>query len=201
MQHLIAAVPRLRDRHPGLRVVIAGDGPYRDELEAETRRLRLRRHGLLRRVPGRRRSCPALMAATDATVVPSIYEPFGMVALEARRGRRAARGRRHRRPRRDRRARRDRGDLPAQRPGRAGRRGRRLLSATRARPPGGPQGAHDGAERYGWATIAQRTAASYAAAIQHDAAFTAERAEQRMSQGRALPAMPEGNLLAAAGLR
>src|SRR5207253_2172733 len=25
---------------------------------------------------------PALMAATDALVVPSIYEPFGMVALE-----------------------------------------------------------------------------------------------------------------------
>ncbi|MFE7873138.1 glycosyltransferase family 4 protein, partial [Micromonospora humida] len=31
VQHLVDAVPHLRDRHPGLRVVIAGDGPYRDE--------------------------------------------------------------------------------------------------------------------------------------------------------------------------
>jgi glycogen(starch) synthase len=29
------------------------------------------------------RELPAVFAATDATVVPSLYEPFGMVALEA----------------------------------------------------------------------------------------------------------------------
>ncbi len=77
VQHLLAAVPQLRDRHPGLRVVIAGDGPYRAELEAMagdevTFAGFLGGHDLT-----------ALMGASDCYVVPSIYEPFGMVALEA----------------------------------------------------------------------------------------------------------------------
>ncbi|MEH1015059.1 glycosyltransferase family 4 protein, partial [Micromonospora sp. CPCC 206060] len=82
VQHLMHAVPRLRDRHPGLRVVIAGDGPYRDELQAEAHRLDLGGTvnfiGFLNAT-----QLPAVLAATDATVVPSLYEPFGMVALEA----------------------------------------------------------------------------------------------------------------------
>lgn len=77
VQHLIAAAPVLRERFPGLRLVIAGDGPYRAELEllAEpwvTFAGFLTGHDLT-----------ALMAASDCYVVPSIYEPFGMVALEA----------------------------------------------------------------------------------------------------------------------
>ncbi len=77
VQHLLAAVPQLRDRHPGLRVVIAGDGPYRADLEAQagddvTFAGFLGGHDLT-----------ALMGASDCYVVPSIYEPFGMVALEA----------------------------------------------------------------------------------------------------------------------
>jgi glycogen(starch) synthase len=82
VQHLIAALPRLRRTHPGLRIVIAGDGPYRKELEAAARELGpddavtfagfLGGHDLT-----------ALMGASDCYVVPSIYEPFGMVALEA----------------------------------------------------------------------------------------------------------------------
>ena len=82
VQHLVHAVPRLRRRHPGLRVVIAGDGPYREQLQAETAALRLdgtvRFAGFMTAT-----QLPAMLAATDATVVPSLYEPFGMVALEA----------------------------------------------------------------------------------------------------------------------
>jgi glycogen(starch) synthase len=82
VQHLVSAVPRLRVEHPGLRVVIAGDGPYRQELQEETRRLKLQRSvsfaGFLTE-----HDLPAVFAATDATVIPSLYEPFGMVALEA----------------------------------------------------------------------------------------------------------------------
>ncbi len=76
------AVPRLADRHPGLRVVIAGDGPYKDELVDQARRLRL---GDTIRFAGFMDSTqlPAVLAATDATVIPSLYEPFGMIALEA----------------------------------------------------------------------------------------------------------------------
>lgn len=82
VQHLVGAVPRLRAQHPGLRVVIAGDGPYRQELQEEAGRL-----GLADAVsfPGFLgvSELPAVLAATNATVVPSLYEPFGMVALEA----------------------------------------------------------------------------------------------------------------------
>jgi glycogen(starch) synthase len=79
VQDLIAAAPLLRERWPGLRVVIAGDGPHRPELEelatgdpAVTFTGFLGGHELT-----------ALMGASDCYVVPSIYEPFGMVALEA----------------------------------------------------------------------------------------------------------------------
>ncbi|GIJ27237.1 glycogen synthase [Micromonospora qiuiae] len=82
VQHLVDAVPQLRDRHPGLRVLIAGDGPYRGELEERSQQLGLggtvRFAGFLDDT-----QLPAVLGATDATVVPSLYEPFGMVALEA----------------------------------------------------------------------------------------------------------------------
>jgi glycogen synthase len=81
VQHLVSALPELRLRHPGLRVVIAGDGPHRDELQEETKRLELERAVSFAGFVGD--DLPATLAATDAMVVPSIYEPFGMVALEA----------------------------------------------------------------------------------------------------------------------
>ncbi len=81
VQHLVSALPELRQRHPGLRVVIAGDGPHRAELQEETRRLNLNRAVSFAGFVGP--DLPATFAASDAVVVPSIYEPFGMVALEA----------------------------------------------------------------------------------------------------------------------
>jgi len=79
---LLAALPRLRRRHPGLRVVVAGTGPYEGELRGQARRLRLGRAvvwtGFLAGA-----ELAAHVAAADCAVVPSRYEPFGMVALEA----------------------------------------------------------------------------------------------------------------------
>ncbi|MFF0153441.1 glycosyltransferase family 4 protein [Micromonospora sp. NPDC005203] len=200
VQHLIAALPRLRERHPGLRAVIAGDGPYRAELEAEVHRRGL---GGMVTMPGflGGTDLPALMAASDCFAVPSIYEPFGMVALEG-----AAAGT----------------PLAVAATGGLGEIVEPGVTGMTFRPhdPDGLTDAIDALlsdpdrarvmarrarrmvhDQYGWSAIAQRTAASYAAAIATDAAFTAQRAEQRMAQGRALPALPEGNLLAAAGLR
>ncbi|MEU0150857.1 glycosyltransferase family 4 protein [Micromonospora fulviviridis] len=200
VQHLLAGLPRLRDRHPGLRAVIVGDGPYRATLEAEVHRLGL---GDTVSMPGflGGTDLPAVMAASDCFAVPSIYEPFGMVALEG-----AAAG----------------APLAVSRtgglaeivePGVTG------LTFAPQDPDGLAEAVHalladrDTArllarraramvhEQYGWSAIASRTAAAYAAAIAQDAAFTAERAEQRMALGRSRPALPEGNLLAAAGLR
>jgi glycogen(starch) synthase len=82
VQDLLRALPRLRRRHPGLRLVVAGDGPHGAELRALARQLRLGRGvrwaGFLSH-----RELVALTAAADCAVVPSLYEPFGLVALEA----------------------------------------------------------------------------------------------------------------------
>jgi glycogen(starch) synthase len=82
VQDLLAALPRLRRRHPGLRLVVAGDGPYRDDLVAIARRLRLGRAvhwaGFLPDA-----ELAALAGIADCCVVPSVYEPFGLIALEA----------------------------------------------------------------------------------------------------------------------
>lgn len=78
---LIDAMPRLRRRLPGVRLVVAGRGGAADTL---------RTLATDKRVAGivdfagwlPERELHALIAAADALVIPSIYEPFGMVALE-----------------------------------------------------------------------------------------------------------------------
>ncbi|MFR9776878.1 glycosyltransferase family 4 protein [Micromonospora sp. MS34] len=200
VQHLLAGLPRLRERHPGLRAVVVGDGPYKATLEAEVHRL-----GLAGTVsmPGflGGTDLPAVMAASDCFAVPSIYEPFGMVALEgAAAGAPLAVARTG-------------GLAEIVEPGVTG------MTFAPQDPDGLTEAVHallsdrDRAralarrarvmvhEQYGWSAIASRTAAAYAAAIAGDAAFTTERTTQRMALGSALPALPEGNLLAAAGLR
>ncbi|MFE9959051.1 glycosyltransferase family 4 protein [Micromonospora sp. NPDC005299] len=197
VQHLVHAVPYLRDRHPGLRVVIAGDGPYRDELVDQAHRLHLtdtvRFAGFLDAT-----QLPAVLGATDATVVPSLYEPFGMIALEA-----AAAGAPL--------AVADTGGLaeivepgvtgvtfPHSDPDALAGAVDRLLGdevfarrvARRARTVV--------AERYAWSAIAARTAGSYATARREHGPFQARRATALLAGGRSAIAIPEGNLLAGA---
>jgi len=79
---VIDAMPRLRRRFPGLSLVVAGRGSQVDDLQDRAR---------ARRVAGSvtfagwlsGRDLPALVGAADVVVVPSLYEPFGLVALEA----------------------------------------------------------------------------------------------------------------------
>ncbi|MQA12920.1 MAG: glycosyltransferase [Pseudonocardiaceae bacterium] len=79
---LLAALPRIRSMHPGTRLVIAGDGRHATQLVEQARRLRVRRAvDFCGHLPDAR--LPALLAAADAVVLPSRYEPFGLVALEA----------------------------------------------------------------------------------------------------------------------
>lgn len=79
---LVEALPGLLARLPGVRLVLAGQGSQQQELHATAKRLGLGQHvrftGWL---PDDQ--LPLLAAAADVAVVPSIYEPFGMVALEA----------------------------------------------------------------------------------------------------------------------
>jgi glycogen(starch) synthase len=79
---LLRAMPRLRRRHPGIRLVVAGTGTHDEQLREQARTLRLGRSvtftGYVPEV-----DLAAVAAAADCAVVPSIYEPFGLVALEA----------------------------------------------------------------------------------------------------------------------
>jgi glycogen synthase len=79
---LLHALQRLRDTGRPVRLAIAGEGTQRAALEALAQRLRLRRSSTFLGF------CdpPVLAALRDAShvaVVPSLYEPFGLVALEA----------------------------------------------------------------------------------------------------------------------
>jgi glycogen(starch) synthase len=81
VQDIVAALPELRLRHPGLRLVVAGHGPYRATLIEQIRRLRLYRAVSLAGFLSA--ELAAVMGASDAMVVPSAYEPTGRTVLEA----------------------------------------------------------------------------------------------------------------------
>jgi glycogen(starch) synthase len=75
---LAAAVRRLRD----VRFVVAGTGMAEAELKRQAQRLGLDRHGTFLGWVGDD-MLHSLYRVADLCVVPSIYEPFGLVALEA----------------------------------------------------------------------------------------------------------------------
>ena len=79
-RHLIAAMPLLLERVPRARAIIAGGGDLEDYLRDLANEM-----GVADRVHvlGPRKDVPALMHAIDVFVMPSIWEGFGLVLLEA----------------------------------------------------------------------------------------------------------------------
>jgi glycogen(starch) synthase len=78
----IAALPRIRRTHPGTTLTIAGDGTQLDFLTAQARKNKvLKATNFVGRVD--HSQLLALLHRADAAVLPSLYEPFGIVALEA----------------------------------------------------------------------------------------------------------------------
>lgn len=82
VQELIKALPLLRAEFPGLHAVLAGTGS-----QAAEQRDRAARYQVSELIswPGflDQHGVNLLFAAADVVVVPSLYEPFGIVALEA----------------------------------------------------------------------------------------------------------------------
>jgi glycogen(starch) synthase len=75
----LAAVIR---RLGNVRFVVAGSGTAEEELKRQARRLGLSRHGAFLGWTGDD-MLHSLYRAAEIVIVPSIYEPFGLVALEA----------------------------------------------------------------------------------------------------------------------
>lgn len=81
--HLIVeAAPQIIAQHPQAKFVIAGTGPMADAMRARVRDLGLSEHvALVGFISNHARDC--LYKVADCAVFPSLYEPFGIVALEA----------------------------------------------------------------------------------------------------------------------
>ncbi|HYD30973.1 MAG TPA: glycosyltransferase [Azospirillaceae bacterium] len=77
---LLRALYRLRDRQPGLRLLVIGDGPEDAALRAEAQRLAL---GDMVHFTGFRADVPALLAEADLFCLPSKSEGLPYTALEA----------------------------------------------------------------------------------------------------------------------
>ncbi len=78
----IAALPRIRRSHPGTTLTIAGEGTQLDFLKEQARKHRvLKATNFVGMVD--HSQLLALLHRADVAVLPSRYEPFGIVALEA----------------------------------------------------------------------------------------------------------------------
>ncbi|MGC9191980.1 MAG: glycosyltransferase family 4 protein [Conexivisphaera sp.] len=83
VEELVEAMPRVRREHPGARLVMVGQGNLRDSLLRRVRELGLEGSVFLVDRFLELGEKLAYYAAADLAVFPSIYEPFGIVALEA----------------------------------------------------------------------------------------------------------------------
>jgi glycogen synthase len=81
-QLALEALPGLIERVGNVRFVVAGSGTAEQELREQATRLGLDDHGTFLGWIGDD-MLHSLYRIADLTVVPSIYEPFGLVALEA----------------------------------------------------------------------------------------------------------------------
>jgi glycogen(starch) synthase len=81
-QLALEAMPRLIESLPGTRFLVAGSGTHEEELRRQAQDLGLMDHGTFLGWIGDD-VLHSLYRIADVCVVPSIYEPFGLVALEA----------------------------------------------------------------------------------------------------------------------
>jgi glycogen synthase len=81
-QVALEALPRVIAELDGVRFLVAGSGTHEQELRAQAAELGLLEHGTFLGWIGDD-VLHTLYRIADLTVVPSIYEPFGLVALEA----------------------------------------------------------------------------------------------------------------------
>lgn len=82
VQTLLEALPMIRDRFPAVRLIVAGQGNYEEELHRLALQLGVDRQATFTGfIDENTRN--QLYAHADVAAFPSLYEPFGLVALEA----------------------------------------------------------------------------------------------------------------------
>ncbi|MBS7531144.1 glycosyltransferase family 4 protein [Hazenella sp. IB182353] len=79
---LLEAAKIVLQKYPKVKFVIAGDGYLRNVLEEKARELRVMEHVVFTGIVDRKKR-DHLYQLADICVFPSLYEPFGIVALEA----------------------------------------------------------------------------------------------------------------------
>lgn len=80
MNYCIDAMSELSKKYKNIRLLIAGDGALRGELEKQTERLGLK--GVVRFL-GFRRDIISILNSIDIFMLASIFEPFGIALIEA----------------------------------------------------------------------------------------------------------------------
>ena len=78
--YLIKALPEIAKRHPAVKVIFVGDGPYRESLGMLCRQLGVEDKTIF---AGYRSDIKEFLSAIDIKVIPSLAEGFPMVTLEA----------------------------------------------------------------------------------------------------------------------
>jgi glycogen(starch) synthase len=81
-QLALDALPEVIEKVPGVRFLVAGSGTHERELKEQAQRLGLSEYGIFLGWIGDD-ALHSLYRIADLCVVPSLYEPFGLVALEA----------------------------------------------------------------------------------------------------------------------
>ncbi len=79
-EYLLRAMPAVIEKYPAARLLIAGDGPLKEDLENLVRELGLEKHVYL---IGFRTDILDLLTLFDIVVIPSLNEGFGLVMVEA----------------------------------------------------------------------------------------------------------------------
>jgi glycosyltransferase involved in cell wall biosynthesis len=79
-EYLLRAIRDVRETHPGVRLLLIGDGEERPQLEKTVRDLGIDENVLLL---GFRSDVSELLELVDFTVLPSLQEEFGVVLIES----------------------------------------------------------------------------------------------------------------------
>ncbi|PIR54861.1 hypothetical protein COU74_03935 [Candidatus Peregrinibacteria bacterium CG10_big_fil_rev_8_21_14_0_10_36_19] len=80
IKYLIAAMPKIIEKYPNVKLIIIGEGEDKERLEKLTENLKINN---CVKFLGRRKEIAKLLKASNIFVLPSIREAFGMVNLEA----------------------------------------------------------------------------------------------------------------------